>query len=436
MQTICVQKCKLGTTEYYLAKMPAGELTDTVGLAAELPEWEGMTPDEKMQREPDINRVVNEIVPYFVEDDDRFFGCVIVDIYSGYENLVYEPITNIVQDLNAAYQIPLKDVGFLTLPGKERLIALDGQHRILAIKIAIKGKVAIPAEFLKNKKMTPQMAALEPHPELATEEISVIFVEHRDNLKIRKIFNKVNKYARQTGRGDNIITSDDDVFALISRRLFSKGEALEAIDGNELVNWKSNTLSERSNQLTTISALYTSAEILLKDYDYSAKILPPEEDIEDAYVKVRDFWKGLVDGLDAYKEYRKRLIGKDKKEKKVSDLRKENLLLKPVTQMALAHVAYYANNNGIEWDKVVRRLNQIDWSFDNKAFFNLLVTGTAKRKMITGKESIREAGRVISYMVMGDRMSKAEIQEIRNIISVASNNEDDTLPEMVTGEAI
>ena len=45
--------------------------------------------------------------------------------------------------------------------------------------------------------MTVQMLALEPHPELAEEEISVIFVEHTDNVKIRKIFNKVNKYARQ-----------------------------------------------------------------------------------------------------------------------------------------------------------------------------------------------------------------------------------------------
>lgn len=231
MQTICVQKCKLGSTEYYLAKMPAGELVDTVGLAAEMPEWEGMTADEKMQREPDINRVVNEIVPYFVEDEDRFFGCIIVDIFSGYDDMIYEPITKIVKGLNAAYQMPLKDVGFLTLPGKERLIALDGQHRILAIKIGIKGKVAIPADLLKNKKMTPQMLALEPHPDLAKEEISVIFVEHRDNLKIRKIFNKVNKYARQTGRGDNIITSDDDIFALISRKLFSEGEILEAIGG-------------------------------------------------------------------------------------------------------------------------------------------------------------------------------------------------------------
>ena len=61
--------------------------------------------------------------------------------------------------------------------------------------------------------MTSQMLALEAHPELADEEVSVIFVEHRDNMKIRKIFNKVNKYARQ-----NIITADDDVYATIARK--------------------------------------------------------------------------------------------------------------------------------------------------------------------------------------------------------------------------
>ena len=73
MNTICVQKARLGTTDYYIAKMPVGELVDTVGLAIELPEWKDMTADEKMQREPDLNRVVNEICPYFTQDKDKFF---------------------------------------------------------------------------------------------------------------------------------------------------------------------------------------------------------------------------------------------------------------------------------------------------------------------------------------------------------------------------
>ena len=427
MQTACVQRGKLGSTEYFLGKMPAGQLIDTVGLAAEMPEWEGMTADEKMQREPDINRVCNEIVPYFTNDNDRFFGCVVVDIYQGYDDVIYEPITNIVKDLPAAYQVPLQDVGFLTFPGKERLIALDGQHRILAMKIAIKGNTAIPVGLLKGKKPTAQMMALEPHPDLASEEISVIFVKHTDTTKIRKIFNKINKYARQTGRGDNIITSDDDVFAIISRRLFAEGGVLQKINNIDLVNWKSNTLSQRSKQLTTVSALYTIAEILLKDEGFSAKMLPDEDAIEAGIQENEKFWEALLEGIDVYKKY----LALTRMDKPVSSLRNENLLMKPVTKMALAHVAYMAKQKKISWRDTVEKINKVDWSFDNSLWFNLLTIGSAQKKMITGKESVRAAGMVISYLVMGNKMTDAEVRSVKEIIRNARNNEDDSLPDMV-----
>lgn len=427
MQTACVQRGKLGSTEYFLGKMPAGQLIDTVGLAAEMPEWEGMTADEKMQREPDINRVCNEIVPYFTNDNDRFFGCVVVDIYQGYDDVIYEPITNIVKDLPAAYQVPLQDVGFLTFPGKERLIALDGQHRILAMKIAIKGNTAIPVGLLKGKKPTAQLMALEPHPDLASEEISVIFVKHTDTTKIRKIFNKINKYARQTGRGDNIITSDDDVFAIISRRLFAEGGVLQKINNIDLVNWKSNTLSQRSKQLTTVSALYTIAEILLKDEGFSAKMLPDEDAIEAGIQENEKFWEALLEGIDVYKKY----LALTRMDKPVSSLRNENLLMKPVTQMALAHVAYMAKQKKISWRDTVEKINKVDWSFDNSLWFNLLTIGSAQKKMITGKESVRAAGMVISYLVMGNKMTDAEVRSVKEIIRNARNNEDDSLPDMV-----
>ena len=132
--------------------------------------------------------------------------------------------------------------------------------------------MGIPA----GEKMTAAMNRLEPHPDLANEEISVIFVEHTDTQKIRKIFNKINKYAKQTSRGDNIITSDDDVFAVISRKLLTEGEPLAPINGIDLVNWKSNTLSLRSKNLTTLSALYTISGTLLKDNRYSTNVLPEE----------------------------------------------------------------------------------------------------------------------------------------------------------------
>lgn len=428
MKTICVQKGHLGTTDYYLAKMPVGELVDSVGLAIELPEWKNMTADEKMQREPDINRVVNEICPYFTEDKDRFFGCIIVDIYSGFENMIFEPITDVVPQLSAAYRLPLKDVGFLTLPGKERLIALDGQHRTLAMKLCLKGSSSIPVSMLGNKKMTVQMLALEPHPELAEEEISVIFVEHTDNVKIRKIFNKVNKYARQTGRGQNIITSDDDIFATFSRRLFSEGEILAKVGDIELVNWRSNTLSKRSKQLTTVSALYTIAETLLKDRGWSSKVMPTDkEEIEDAFEENTIFWDILLSEMNTYKEY----LELTKVDKPVSQLREENLLMKPVTQMALAHVAYFVKQKNLDWLEIVKRLNKVDWSLNNSLWFNILVIGSANKKMITGKESIKAAGLVISYMVMGTSMTFEEIEDVREVIRNSTNGEKDDLPFIV-----
>lgn len=428
MRTIFVHRGHLGTTDYYVAIMPAGELVDSVGLAIELPEWKDMTADEKMQREPDINRVVNEICPYFTEDKDRFFGSIIVDIYSGFEDMEFEPITKVISEVNAAYRIPLEDVGFLTLPGKERLIALDGQHRTLAMKLCIKGSSAISASMLGNKKMTAQMLALEPHPELADEEISVIFVAHTDNIKIRKIFNKVNKYARQTGRGQNIITSDDDIFAAISRRLFSEGEVLGKINNIELVNWKSNTLSKRSKQLTTVSALYTIAEILLKDKGWSVRVMPTDEEaIEEAFEENVFFWNTLLAGMNVYRSYMKLT----RADKPVSQLREQNLLMKPVTHMALAHVAYLAKRKHQEWSEVVRRLDKVDWSLDNPLWFNILVIGSANKKMITGKESIKAAGMVISYMVMGESMTFEEINNVREVIENSTNGEKHELPPQI-----
>lgn len=423
MATLGCIRAKMGKTTYCISKISAGELIDKVGIAKELPEWPDMTAEEKMQRECDIRRIVDEIVPYVIEDPDRFFSSLIVDIYSGFDAIRFEPLSKVVKDIPDAYAIPMEDMGFITLPGKERLIALDGQHRLLSLKIAIRGLMGVPA----GTKSFPSMNSLQPHPELANEELSIILVEHTDTAKIRKIFNKINKYAKQTSRSDNIITSDDDTFAVIVRRLIREGGPLAPIGKIDLVNWKSNTLSQRSKNLTTLSALYTIAETMLKDENFSSKLLPEDERLEEAYQRVADFWSVSLSHINAFRQY----LDLTEQDLPVSKLREENLLLKPVTQMALAHVALMAQRKGISWVSIVDKLNMIDWSFDNDMWFNILVIGSANKKMITGKDSIRSAGTVISYMLMGDRMTQAEIADVRQIIRNAKNDENATLPSMV-----
>ena len=156
-------------------------------------------------------------------------------------------------------------------------------------------------------------------------------------------------------------------------------------------------------------------------------MLPDEDAIEAGIQENEKFWEALLEGIDVYKKY----LALTRMDKPVSSLRNENLLMKPVTQMALAHVAYMAKQKKISWRDTVEKINKVDWSFDNSLWFNLLTIGSAQKKMITGKESVRAAGMVISYLVMGNKMTDAEVRSVKEIIRNARNNEDDSLPDMV-----
>ena len=195
----------------------------------------------------------------------------------------------------------------------------------------------------------------------------------------------------------------------------------------DLVNWKSNTLSQRSKNLTTLSALYTIAETILKDKNYSSKVLPITEELEEAYKQVASFWSVSLENIQVFQKY----LELTRDDLPVSKLREENLLLKPVTQMALVHAALLAKRHSIEWSDVVTKLNSVNWSFNNDLWYNILVIGSANKKMITGKESIRSAGAVITYLIMGDQMSRAEVEDVKQIIRNARNDETAELPSTI-----
>ena len=64
-------------------------------------------------------------------------------------------------------------------------------------------------------------------------------------------------------------------------------------------------------------------------------------------------------------------------------------------------------------------------------WFNILIIPSANKKMITGKDAIRGAGMVISYLVMGDLMTEDEIADVRQIINNARATDDAELPPMI-----
>ena len=421
--TMLALKGKMGENEYYITTMKASTLINTVGFASEMQKWPDMSVDERMQREIKGDRVISEIVPYIINDPEWFFGSLIVDIYSGWEAVEFQNIQEICTTNLAAYRDTLTSAGFLTLPDNKILIALDGQHRLCALSVAIRGANGIPgsvkvSESLKN--------SLEPHPEIGNADVTVIFIRHESDAKIRKIFNRVNRYAKQTSKGDNIITSEDDMLAVITRAMFSGTEdaPLRPINNQELVNWKSNTIPLRSKMLTTAAAIYTMAEVMLEPMDITPKTRRNEEKLEQGIRFMNDFWNRALTEVNAFKQYKQYVIDGNPLDK----FRKQNLLLKPVTQMALAQAIRTAMDYGYQYKDLTSKINQINWNPEYYVWSNILVINSKNKKMITGSQALKDAGEIIAYMLIGDEFSNEKKEHLLLTIRQAQDDDEIELP--------
>lgn len=400
---------KMGSIEYYLTTMKAGEAVTKVRIAKELPTWENMTIEERMQRDINWKRVENEIARYLATDTDRFFGALLVAMYNN-RGVEFEPLSD-MPGLPKLYQNAAKSFGFLHLQGGELFFALDGQHRLKGVDTAISGKTH-EGELIED---------FEPDRSLADEELSVILVPFEPAQRARKIFNKVNKYAKQTTKGDNIITSEDDAFAIVARRLMGFGGHPPVIK-ESLVNWKSNTLTERMTKFTTISVLYESAKSLLRSREIDAQFRPEDAVLDAAYQELKEVWEKL---LKDFKIFRQAVEGKPDG---LPTLRKEYLALKPVAQLALIEGVRIARKHGMVMDEVVKGLNKIGWKLDDGLWLNVLVLPGGKVQ--AGKTPVYLAGRLIAHLV-GANLSKEEHDALLAEYRKAHGEEARALPKPV-----
>ena len=64
MTTLAATRAKMGSTTYYLAKMKASLLSGMVQTARDAyPNWDNLTVEERIQRELNKKRVLQDIVP-------------------------------------------------------------------------------------------------------------------------------------------------------------------------------------------------------------------------------------------------------------------------------------------------------------------------------------------------------------------------------------
>ncbi len=304
--TIPAIEARMGSSRYYQAVMTARELAATVRPAMDFEEFDTFMAHERMQRKLSEERVEQEIVPYLSNSGDRFFGSIIVLVYKP-EQFEFESLEKLKRgDLGGSYKGLNSRLGALTINGG-KLFALDGQHRLHALRTVISGNSKTP--ILKLPIEGPFTDVV------ADDELSVIFLEFESIEKARRIFNKVNRYAKPTTKSTNILTSEDDGYAIITRCLINQDDPtkFDAIteppipeffkNKKAVLQMEGTSIKQNSPHLTTLQVVYDSVQEICKatkqpTLDEKKTIVRPTDQVlREAYEICATWWSHLVQGF-------------------------------------------------------------------------------------------------------------------------------------------
>ena len=258
MQLYPALKAHMGDWTYYIVKMRMRDVATEVKFGSQV--HNDYTLDEAIQRTLKDGRVKKEIITYLKGRPDRFFASLVVAAVGGSPKFYPVSVADDPQfEIFADEESIEQSFGVLRFSGTQNYYALDGQHRLKAIKALLQ------PEDDKER--------IEPPTDFENEEISVLMVlrpasstEEDWLASYRRLFSSLNRYAKPTDRDTNIIMDEDDIFAILTRRLVATHDFFKA-PGRHLesvrVQTKGRPLREGTSHFTSLQQLYDMNEILL-----------------------------------------------------------------------------------------------------------------------------------------------------------------------------
>lgn len=304
---------RMGGRDYYLGKMTFQEVAAKVRIFSDLdpnPTLEG-----RLQRE--IKKRSSEITLYLKRQPERFFGAIIVATWGGRPEYVRVRMEDHPL-LDGDYEF-----GLLKLDGRADFFALDGQHRLQSIKQVIEEK-----------------------PELRREEVSVLFVTHErteaGNIRTRRLFHTLNRYAKPTTTGENVVLDEDNVLAIGTRRLLGCGVGV--LDQARVEIGRKQVSRSQSQVFTSLAALFDLSKLALepvyrfsRDKDY-LKFRPAAEDVENVFCALRSLWVEIERLLKEVGEVGRNGAEPGEFREPDGDPARGHLLFRPVGLKLLGHV--------------------------------------------------------------------------------------------------
>lgn len=309
MQAYPAIKAHMGDWTYYIVKMRMREVAAEVKFGSQV--HNDYTLDEAIQRTIKESRVKKEIVTYLTGRGDRFFGSLVVAAIGGSPkffpvSIDDDPLYDFFSDEDSIVQ----SFGMLRFSGTQNYYALDGQHRLKAIKTLL--------------QPDDESERVEPPPDFENEEISVLMVirptdsTEEDWLSsYRRLFSSLNRYAKPTDADTNIIMDEDDAIAILTRRLISEHVLFKAPGphlGSLRVQTKGRPLREGTSHFTSLQELYNLNEILLttpirsntgwgpgpvaervNNVNHFKRFRPDEDYLDELFDELTLYWNAITD---------------------------------------------------------------------------------------------------------------------------------------------
>ena len=165
---------KMGDWFYYVTLLPFKEVANRVVFDTKTVHHSHKLDDGKM------TQITFEIVDYLKKQEQRFFNSLILGIYDGsptWQEIDILGNQNVYEDFSEdSLDYLSRTFGILTLNGNEKIFVIEGQHKVQAIK-----------EAVKQEKI------------LANEEIAAIFVAHKETpegkMRTKQLVSNLNQYS-------------------------------------------------------------------------------------------------------------------------------------------------------------------------------------------------------------------------------------------------
>lgn len=342
-------KASVGDWDYYIAIMKYAEVARQVGFAHDL----GGNADLGTMIQRGISSRTDEIKKYLIESEHRFLGSLIIAVWGGepeYISLTMADQENYLAGIDRQF-------GVLSFDGTQQYFALDGQHRLKAIKEAIK-----------------------QNPEIGKEDICVIIVSHFDTSegkqRTRRLFTNINRNAKVTTGAENIVLDEDDGAAIITRRLItehpflSKDGVVKVFtrqgDDGDIKLAAGNVANGEKRAVTTIMNLHDLVQSLSFDLDPSMvnrDARPTDEVLEASYVEIAARLDGLLKAAgDLPTAYAGVTSAKELRAPKDAAAT-GHPFMRPVIQKTVARaLASAVKRRVLTWEEALEGLSNLPWS--------------------------------------------------------------------------